>query len=87
MTFAETLKENNIDLNNKKLVTLMQDFYQNGYLQGANDGSPNYKYHVKYYEIVARLLDLFKLTRDPISLDKLKLCLDNLDEFRKGNLI
>ena len=87
MTFAETLKENNVDLNNKELVNLLQNFYQNGYLQGTNDGSPNYKYHAKYYEIVARLLDLFKLTQDPISLDKLELCLNNLDNFRNDNLI
>lgn len=87
MSISDLLKEKGIDTSNLELVNLLQSFYQEGYLQGANDGSPNYKYHTKYYDIVARLLDLFKLTQNSNSLEQLKLCLDNIDKFRKENFI
>lgn len=83
MSFSELLAAENIDLNDKEKVALLQNFYQGGYLQGCNDKNPNYEYSLKYKEIVERVLELFNMTGNPISLGALEDCLDNLDQYKK----
>ena len=83
MSFSELLAAENIDLNDKEKVALLQKFYQEGYLQGCNDKNPNYEYSLKYKEVVERILELFNMTGNPISLGALERCLNNLDQYKK----
>ena len=83
MSFSELLAAENIDLNDKENVALLQKFYQEGYLQGCNDKNPNYEYSLKYKDIVGRVLELLDMTGNPISLGALEDCLDIVDEYRK----
>lgn len=83
MSFSELLTAENIDLNDKEEVTLLQKFYQEGYLQGTHDKNPNYEYSLKYKEVVERVLELFNMTGNPISLGALEMCLNNLDQYKK----
>ncbi len=83
MSFSELLAAENIDLNDKEKVAFLQKFYQEGYLQGTHDKNPNYEYSLKYKEVVERVLELFDMTGNPISLGALEDCLDNLDQYKK----
>ena len=83
MSFSELLAAENIDLNDKEKVALLQKFYQEGYLQGTHDKNPNYEYSLKYKEVVERVLELFDMIGNPISLGALEDCLDNLDQYKK----
>lgn len=83
MSFSELLAAENIDLNDKEKVSLLQKFYQVGYLQGCHDKNPNYEYSLKYKEVVERVLELFNMTGNPISLSALEMCLNNLDQYKK----
>lgn len=87
MSLMELLEKKEIDPNDKEKIAELQEFYQEGYFQGVTDKNPNYDYSIKYQEQVQRLCRLFELTFDPVHLEYLRLCLDNLDEFRKKNLI
>ena len=87
MALSELLSAENIDLNDKEKVNLLQKFYQEGYLQGIHDKNPNYEYSLKYREIVTRVLELFNKTINPIGLKQLEECLNVMDEFRKENLM
>lgn len=87
MALSELLSAENIDLNDKEKVNLLQKFYQEGYLQGIHDKNPNYEYYLKYREIVTRVLELFNKTINPIGLKQLEECLNVMDEFRKENLM
>ena len=83
MNLMELLAAENIDLNDKEKVTLLQKFYQVGYLQGCHDKNPNYEYSLKYKEVVERVFELFNMTGNPISLGALEDCLNNLDQYKK----
>jgi len=83
MIFSELLAAENIDLNDKEKVALLQKFYQEGYCQGVKDKNPNYEYSLKYSNIVKRILLLFKLTTNPIELENLEKSLDAMDKYRK----
>lgn len=83
MSFMKLLAAEHIDLNDKEKVTLLQKFYQGGYMQGCHDKNPNYEYSLKYKEVVERVLGLFDMTCNPISLGALENCLDVVDKYRK----
>ena len=83
MSFSDLLKEKGIDVTDIEKVSLLQNFYQEGYLQGCNDKNPNYEYSLKYKEVVERVLELFNMTGNPIGLSALEDCLDNLDQYKK----
>ena len=87
MTLSELLSAENIDLNDKEKVNLLQKFYQEGYLQGVHDKNPNYEYSLKYRQVVTRVLLLFNKTINPIGLKQLEECLNVMDEFQKENLM
>ena len=87
MSFAELLKEKNIDINDKEKVTLLQKFYSEGYLQGVHDKNPDYEYSLKYRQVVTRVLELFNKTINPVGLEQLEICLDEMDKFRKEHLM
>ena len=87
MSLTELVEQEGIDLNDVKLISLLQKFYSEGYFQGINDKNPNYEYSLKYRQLVERVLNLFELTLNPNMLLKLEKCLDNLDNFRKDNNI
>ena len=72
MSFSDFLKEKDIDTNNREIVELLQIFYQEGYMQGVHDKSPNYEYSLKYKKVVERVLSLFSRTLNPIGLDNLE---------------
>ena len=83
MSFPELLVAEHIDLNDKGKVSLLQNFYQEGYMQGCHDKNPNYEYSLKYKDVVARVLELLDMTVNPIGLSALENCLDVVDEYRK----
>ena len=83
MSFSELLAAENIDLNVKEKVVLLQKFYQEGYMQGCHDKNPNYEYSLKYKDIVARVLELFDMTINPIGLSTLENCLNAVDKYKK----
>lgn len=83
MSFSDLLKEKGIDVTDIEKVSLLQNFYQEGYLQGCNDKNPNYEYSLKYKEVVERVLELFNMAGNPIGLSALEDCLDNLDQYKK----
>ena len=83
MGFSDLLREKGIDLTDIEKVTLLQEFYQGGYLQGCHDKNPNYEYSLKYKDVVSRVLELFDMTGNPISLGALEGCLNNLDQYKK----
>ena len=85
MSFSDLLKEKGIDTNNRKMVDLLQNFYQEGYLQGVHDKNPNYEYSLKYKEVVERVLRLFHRTLNPIGLENLEKALDVMDEYDKNH--
>lgn len=90
MSFAELLEEQNIDVNDKEeieKVTLLQKFYSEGYLQGVYDRNPDYEYSLKYRQVVTRVLELFNKTINPVGLEQLEICLDEMDKFRKEHLM
>lgn len=87
MSLMELLEQEKIDLNDKEKVELLQKFYQEGFTQGMVSSHPEYDFSIKYRQVVARLLDLFKDTINPRCLRRLELSLDKLDEFKKENLI
>ncbi len=84
MTFFELVKQVNLDPQD---IGKCQMFYQEGYLQGIRGKNPNYEYSINYQKTVNRLLKLFEYTGNPVELEKLNLCLDNLDKFKKENNI
>ena len=79
----ELLAAENIDLNDKEKVALLQKFYQEGYMQGCHDKNPNYEYSLKYKDVVSRVLELFDMTVNPIGLSTLENCLDVVDKYKK----
>ena len=83
MIFSDFLKEKCIDINNREMVDLLQNFYQEGYIQGVHDKNPNYEYFLKYKEVVERILSLFSRTLNPIGLENLGKALDAMDEYDK----
>ena len=83
MSFSELLAAEHIDLNDKEKVTLLQNFYQEGYMQGCHDKNPNYEYSLKYKDVVSRVLELFDMTVNPIGLSVLEDCLDILAKYKK----
>lgn len=83
MSFSELLAAENIDLNDKEKVALLQKFYQEGYMQGCHDKNPNYEYSLKYKDIVGRVLELLDMTVNPIGLSALEDCLDVVDKYKK----
>jgi hypothetical protein len=82
MTFSEFMKKEKIDIQHP-YVNVLQKCYQEGYLQGIKDSSPNYEYSLKYQKVVERLVKLFDKTVNPIRLEQLEKCLDAMDEYRK----
>ena len=86
MTFLDLLVEQKIDRNDER-VPLLQKFYVEGFLQGTQESNPNYDYSIKYKAIVERILKLFNDTVNPFGLELLEKCLDNMDTFRKENLL
>ena len=86
MSFGDLLKEKDIDTNNREMVDLLQNFYQEGYMQGVNDKNPNYEYSLKYKEVVERVLKLFNRVLNPIALVNLEKALDAMDEYDKDHL-
>ena len=86
MTFLDLLVEQKIDRNDER-VPLLQKFYVEGFLQGTQESNPNYDYSIKYKVIVERILKLFNDTVNPFGLEMLEKCLDNMDNFRKENLL
>lgn len=85
MTFSELCKQKKIHPSQN--IKELQEFYQEGYLQGIKDKNPNYDYSINYQKTVDRLLKLFEYTFNPVGLEKLNLCLDNMDQFKKENNI
>ena len=85
MSFSDFLKEKSIDTNYQDMVKLLQDFYQEGYLQGVHDKNPNYEYSLKYKEVVERVLSLFQRTLNLIGLENLGKALDVMDEYDKDH--
>ncbi len=85
MSFPELLVAEHIDLNDKGKVSLLQKFYQEGYLQGCYDSNPNYEYSLKYKDVVSRVLELLDMTVNPIGLSTLEDCLDIVDKYKKGH--
>ena len=83
MSLMELLAAENIDLNDKEKVALLQKFYQEGYMQGCHDKNPNYEYSLKYKDVVGRVLELFDMTANPIGLSVLEDCLDVVDKYKK----
>lgn len=83
MSFPELLAAENVNMNDKEKIALLQKFYQEGYCQGVKDKNPNYEYSLKYSKIVKRVLMLFRLTTNPIELENLEKSLDAMDEYRK----
>lgn len=83
MSLMELLAAENIDLNDKEKVALLQKFYQEGYMQGCHDKNPNYEYTLKYKDVVGRVLELFDMTVNPIGLSTLEDCLDVVDKYKK----
>lgn len=83
MSLMELLAAENIDLNDKEKVALLQKFYQEGYMQGCHDKNPNYEYSLKYKDVVGRVLELFDMTVNPIGLSALEDCLDVVDKYKK----
>lgn len=83
MSLMELLAAENIDLNDKEKVALLQKFYQEGYMQGCHDKNPNYEYSLKYKDVVSRVLELFDMTVNPIGLSALEDCLDVVDKYKK----
>ena len=83
MSLSELLAAENVNMNDKEKIALLQKFYQEGYCQGVKDKNPNYEYSLKYSKIVKRVLMLFRLTKDPIELENLEKSLDAMDEYRK----
>ena len=86
MTFSEVVKSKHINPEYRD-INVLQMFYQEGYIQGASDKNPNYEYAIKYKEIVERLLRLFEKTVNPVGLEQLEMSLDEMDKFRKKNLM
>lgn len=83
MSLSELLAAENVNMNDKEKIALLQKFYQEGYCQGVKDKNPNYEYSLKYSKIVKRVLMLFRLTKNPIELENLEKSLDAMDEYRK----
>jgi hypothetical protein len=86
MTFLELLKQEHISPTHRN-VSVLQKFYQEGFLQGTQESNPNYDYSIKYKAVVERILKLFNDTVNPFGLELLEKCLDNMDTFRKENLL
>ena len=86
MSLMKLLAAENIDLNDKEKVALLQKFYQEGYMQGCHDKNPNYEYSLKYKDVVSRVLELFDMTVNPIGLSVLENCLDVVDKYKKEHL-
>lgn len=86
MTFSDLLFEQKIDTHDER-VPLLQKFYVEGFLQGTQESNPNYDYSMKYKAVVERILKLFNDTVNPFGLELLEKCLDNMDTFRKENLL
>ena len=86
MSFPELLVAEHIDLNDIGKVSLLQNFYQEGYMQGCHDKNPNYEYSLKYKDVVGRVLELFNMTVNPIGLSALENCLDVVDKYKKEHL-
>lgn len=86
MTFQDLLIEQKIDTNDER-VPLLQKFYVGGFLQGTQESNPNYDYSIKYKAVVERILKLFNDTVNPFGLELLEKCLDNMDTFRKENML
>ena len=87
MSLMELLEQEKIDPNDKEKVELLQKFYQEGFTQGMISSHPEYDYSIKYRQVVARLLDLFRDTINERCLNRLELSLDKLDEFKRENMI
>ena len=87
MTFSELLKEKNIDINDKEKVALLQEFFTTGFLAGVRNEKPDYEYSLKYRQVVTRVLELFNKTINPVGLEQLEICLDEMDKFRKKHLM
>jgi len=85
MSFSDLLKEKGIDTNNREMVDLLQNFYQEGYLQGIHDKNPNYEYFMEYKKVVERILALFRRTVNPIGLENLGKALDAMDDYDKDH--
>ena len=86
MTFQDLVNEQKIDRNDER-VPLLQKFYVEGFLQGTQESNPNYDYSIKYKAVVERILKLFNDTVNPFGLEMLEKCLDNMDTFRKENML
>ena len=87
MNFSKLLADENVDLNDNEKVALLQKFYQEGYIQGIHDKSPNYEYSLKYKEVVERLLKLLDKTVNPIGLEELEKLLNVVDEYQKKHFM
>ena len=86
MIFSDLLIEQKIDTHDER-IPLLQKFYSEGFLQGIHESNPNYDYSIKYKAVVERILKLFNDTVNPFGLELLEKCLDNMDTFRKENLL
>lgn len=82
MDFSEKLKEENIDLNDKEKVCLLQRFYQTGYDAGMHATHKNIEYNEMFVDVVSQLIDFFKMTNNPVQLQQLSDMLKHLKEFK-----
>lgn len=82
MDFSEKLKEENIDLNDKEKVHLLQRFYQTGYDAGMHATHKNIEYNEMLADVMPQLIEFFRMTNNPIQLQQLKDMLKHMKEFK-----
>lgn len=82
MDFSEKLKEENIDLNDKEKVWLLQRFYQTGYDAGMHATHKNIEYNEMFAQVMPQLIEFFNMTNNPIQLQQLSDILKHMKEFK-----
>jgi hypothetical protein len=83
MDFSEKLKEENIDLNDKEKVHLLQRFYQTGYDAGMHATHKNVEYNEMFVEVMSKLIKFFNMTNNPIQLQQASDILKHLEEYKQ----
>jgi hypothetical protein len=82
MDLSEKLKEENIDLNDKEKVQLLQRFYQTGFDAGMHATHKNIEYNVMFAQVMPQLIEFFNMTSNPIQLQQLSDILKHLKEYK-----
>ena len=82
MDFSEKLKEENIDLNDKEKVWLLQRFYQTGFDAGMHATHKNIEYNEMFAQVMPQLIEFFNMTNNPIQLQQLSDILKHLKEYK-----